>query len=65
MGIRTLTTFTVMAMLSVSCGHAGRSAQVDGHPPAAHAMPASAVSQTRLAIGNDEFVPRLADLGEG
>jgi hypothetical protein len=62
MGIRNISTFTTVAMLSVACGHTVPMAQVDSHGPDAHAMPAAAVSDTRLPIGSDEFVPRYANV---
>ncbi len=71
MGIRNISTFTIVAMLSMACGQASRSAGVESPapntsgmpaPPVAHAMPASVVSETRLSIGTDEFVPRYANV---
>ena len=47
-----LSTLSVVAILSVD-SHAG-----DAH----HPMSGSAVEETRLAIGNDEFVPRYANV---
>jgi hypothetical protein len=61
MGIRNIGTLTVVAMFSMACGHAGRSARVDRPAPSAHTTHGAAVDETRLAIGNDEFVPRYAN----